>query len=674
MLVLVLFRPEFTLGWRDLPHVASLTLNRLDKTQATTMIDGLAGQEPLSRTTIDQIIAKTDGVPLFVEEVTKAVLETADRNAASSDDRAPGASPSFPVPHTLHESLMARLDQLAPMKAIAQTAAVIGREFRLDLLEAVASEPKREVHAAIDRLLASGLLYRSGQPGDHHFTFKHALVQEEAYASLLNAERRRLHGRIAGALSERFAAVAERAPEVVAHHYTQAGQTKTAIDCWFAAGRHASARSAFVEASTHFRVALDLALELPAASQRDELELRLQYSLGSALAVRKGFAAAETERAFTRARELYDRLEPSAQSLSVLNGLIGVHVARGEYEQCRKLAEEVLTHHKDDPAARLIGHRALGTALFVTGELSAAHIELQNTVDVYDVNVQAPLTLTVGHDSKVTALAYLSLASVLQFDIDNAVKHGRGAVAHGEYLQHPHSTCFGLSFLAGVHLLWRDPHAVFPVVERCAALAKEHGFTQWIAGGQMLAGWIRLELGDAGQAVADLRRGIETMEQTGALAWVQFARYLLGAALLEVGETNEADDVVSHELLRLAGTSGRWYEAAFHRVKGNVQRARGDFAAAEACLETAVSIAARQGTSLWQLRAANDLASLLHAQGRSGEARDLLAPLCASLRGGVGNKDLVSARAFLAGTAESGSSLKRPRSSPKSKPHKNGMR
>jgi class 3 adenylate cyclase/predicted ATPase len=645
MLVLVLFRPEFTPGWGDLPHVAVLTLNRLDRTQVAAMIDGLAGEEPLSRTTIDQIVAKTDGVPLFVEEMTKAVLETADRTTLSSDE-APSLA-SLPVPDTLHESLMARLDQLAPMKAIAQTAAVIGREFRLDLLEAVASEPKREVHAAIDRLLASGLLYRSGQPGDHHFTFKHALVQEEAYASLLNAERRRLHGRIAGALSEKFAAVAERAPEVVAHHYTQAGQTVTAIDCWFAAGRRASGRSAFVEASTHFRAALDLLLDLPAAPGRDELELRLQYSLASALAVWKGVAAAKTERAFTRARELYDRLEPSAQSLSVLNGLIGVHVARGEFEQCRTLAEEVLMRHRDDPTARLIGHRALGTSLFVTGDLSAAHVELQNTVDAYDVNLQRPLTLAFSHDSKVTALAYMSLASVLQFDIGNALKNGRNAVTHGECLQHPHSTCFGLSFLAGVHLLWRDPRAVMPVVERCATLAQEHGFTQWIAGGQMLSGWIRLELGDAGQAVADLRRGIETMEETGALAWVQFARYLLGAALLEVGEADEADDVVSRELLRLAGTSGRWYEAALHRIKGNAQRARGAFAAAEACYEKAMSVAERQGTSLWRLRAANDLASLLLAQGRSREVRNLLAPLCASLRSDTENKDLAAARAFL---------------------------
>ncbi len=234
MLVLVLFRPELTLPWTDHPHVTALTLNRLDRTLVAAMIEALAGQKPLSRATVDQIATKTDGVPLFVEEMTKAVLETANsetRNAADS----PGIAPTLPVPQTLHDSLMARLDQLASMKAVAQVAAVIGREFRLDLLEAIAAQPRSEVHAAIDRLLASGLLYRSGHLSDYNFAFKHTLVQEVAYASLLNAERRQLHGRIATALSRQFVAIAE--PELVAHHCTHAGQIWDAIGHWLEAGR-----------------------------------------------------------------------------------------------------------------------------------------------------------------------------------------------------------------------------------------------------------------------------------------------------------------------------------------------------------------------------------------------------------------------------------------------------
>ncbi len=632
MLVLVLIRPEFNLPWTDLPHVAGLTLNQFNKTEAAAIIEAVAGQDSLPRETIDQIVAKTDGVPLFVEEMTKAVLETSDRTTAGSGGKAHNAS-SLPVPDTLHESLMARLDQLASPKTIAQTAAVIGREFRLDLLEAVAKAPKSDVHAAIDRLLASGLLYRSGSLGDHHFTFKHALVQEEAYASLLHAERRRLHRQIAVALTERFTTIAERAPEIAAHHFTQAGQTRTAIDYWFAAGRQASERFAFIEAVTHFRTALDLAARLPAAPERDELEMNLQYSLGVALSVWKGFAAVETELAFARARELYGRVGPSAQSVSVLSGLISVQITRGEFEQCRNLAEEILTHaqFQDHPTALLIGHRALGISLFVTGELSAARVELQNAVDLYDMRLQGPPTFIFSHDAKVTALSYMALTAVLQFDFGNALKNGEDAVAHAEQLRHPHSSCFGLAFLGGVHLLQHNLGAVVPIVERYTSLAQEYGFTQWIAAGNLHTGWLRLEGGDARQAVADLSRAIETMEETGALTWVQFTRCLLGAALLEAGECDEAFDVINHEMLKLADTSGRWYEAELHRVSGNAQRLRGDLAAAETCYQAAVAIAERSGALLWQLRAENDLATLYQAQGRNDEARARLAPLYAHL-------------------------------------------
>jgi class 3 adenylate cyclase/tetratricopeptide (TPR) repeat protein len=639
MLVLVLVRPEFTLPWMDLPHVAGLTLNQFNKREAAAIIEAVAGQESLPRETIDQIVAKTDGVPLFVEEMTKAVLETSDRTTAGSGGKAHSAS-SLPVPDTLHESLMARLDQLESPKTIAQTAAVIGREFRLDLLEAVASAPKRDVHAAIDRLLASGLLYRSGNLGDHHFTFKHALVQEEAYASLLHAERRRLHRQIAVALTERFTTITERAPEIAAHHFTQAGQTRTAIDYWFAAGRQASERFAFIEASTHFRTALDLAARLPAAPERDGLEMHLQYSLGVALSVWKGFAAVETELVFARARELYGRVGPSAQSVSVLSGLISVHITRGEFEQSRNLAEEILTYtqFQDHPTALLIGHRALGISLFVTGELSAARVELQNAVDLYDMRLQGPLTFIFSHDAKVTALSYMALTAALQFDFGDALKNGEDAVAHAEQLRHPHSSCFGLAFLGGVHLLQGNLRAVVPIVERYTSLAQEYGFTQWIAAGHLQTGWLRLEVGDARQAVADLRRAIETMEETGALTWVQFARCLLGAALLEAGECDEAVDVINHEILKLAGTSGRWYEAELHRVNGNAQRLRGDLAAAETCYQAAIAAAERPGALLWQLRAENDLATLCQAQGRNDEARARLARLYAHLGRDVATK------------------------------------
>jgi class 3 adenylate cyclase/predicted ATPase len=656
MLVLALFRPELTLPWTDLPHVSALTLNRLDRTQVAAMIEAVSGRGPLSRTTADQIAAKTDGVPLFIEEMTKAVLETAGAGTAAS----PGVVPPLPVPDTLHDSLMARLDQLASsMKTIAQTAAVIGREFRLDLLETFATQSRSEVHAAIDRLLASGLLYRSGHLGDHNFTFKHSLVQEVAYSSLLNTERRELHGKIATALSEKFVKIAE--PELVAHHCTRAGQIGSAIEYWLAAGRQSSERSAFVEASTHLRTALDLAAKLPHSHERDRLELQLQHSLGSALAASRGFGNAEAGQAFARALELSDRFEPSAQAFSLLNGMIGVHVARGEFEQSRRFAEELLVRarHQNEPTAQLMGQRALGMSLFVIGELPAARIELQHAVDLYDMTLHGPLATVFSLDFKVAALAYMGLSAVLQFDIAEALKYGREAVAHAGELRHYPSICYGLAFLAGAHLLCRDADAVDPLVNRCTALAEEHGYVQWIAAAQMLGGWARLERGDARLALAKIRLALETMEETGAHLWIQFTRYLLACALIAADEPDEADEIVDRELIKLSGTSGRWYEAELHRIKGSAQRAGGNLAAAEACYGTAIAVAERQGALLCQLRAETDLASLRLSQGRSDEARARLAPLYASLSQDVESKDLVAARALLGETAKTGRGRRR---------------
>jgi predicted ATPase len=357
-----------------------------------------------------------------------------------------------------------------------------------------------------------------------------------------------------------------------------------------------------------------------------------------------------------RALDLSDRFEPSTQAVSVLNGVISIHLAQGEFEQSRRFAEELLVRarHQNDATARLMGHRGLGMSLFVIGELPASRIELQNAIDLYDVAVHGPMAPVVSQDFKVSTLAYMGLAAALQFDIGDAVKCSRDAVTHAEKLHHPHSLGYGLSFQAGAHLLWRDVDAVDPLIVRCATLGEEHGFAQWIAAGQMLAGWARLERGDARQALAEIRRSLATMEKTGAHLWVQFTRYLLASALLAAGETEEAAAVIEHELLSLAATSGRWYEAEFHRLRGNVQRMRGDLAAAEACYGSAILVAERQGALLWQLRAENDLAALRLEQGRTDEARARLAPLYASLCQDAASKDLAVTKRLLSDTGKKG--------------------
>jgi predicted ATPase len=647
MLVILLSRPELTLPWTDQAHISALTLNRLDRVQVASMIASLIEEGALAQAIQDQIVTKTDGVPLFVEEMTKAVLESAQRTAI---ERGADVPITLAVPDTLHDSLMARLDQLAPMKIVAQMAAVIGREFSIEVLQTIAPLKKRDVQAAIDRLLSLGLVYRSDHPAGENYIFKHALVQDEAYASLLRVERRALHRKIAEVLVSDLATASDVAAEIVAHHYTQADEPRTAIDYWLKAAQQASERSAFIEASSHLKAALDLLTTLPATRERDALELRLQHSRGSTLAAGRGFGADETSRTFKRALELCDRFEHSAQVFSVLNGLIGVHVARGEFEQSRDLAEELLARarQQDDLTARLMGHRALGMSLFLIGELRPARVHLLNSLELYDETRHGPLALIFSQDFKVSAQAYLGLASVLFGDINSALENGRDAVAHADHLRHPHSICYALAFLAGAHLLCRDPEPVLPLIERSMRLADEYGFALWTAAGQMLGGWARLEFGDAVLALTEIRHSLESLEATGALIWVQFARYLLAAALLRAGRYEDAVEVVDQELTKLVDTSGRWYEAELHRIKGNLLLARGaPDTAAEACYEKAIAVATRQGARLWQLRAENDLTRLRLARGRSAEARARLAPLHASFGEETAHRDVAEARMLL---------------------------
>jgi class 3 adenylate cyclase/predicted ATPase len=641
MLVIVLFRPELTLAWTDRPYITSLFINRLDRAQVALMIDSVPGAGALSRSIIGQIVAKADGVPLFVEEMTKAVIEAGATGGGrtTANLRSPLA-----VPDSLHESLMARLDQLASMKIAAQVAAAIGREFSLKLLEAVAPLSRRGVEAAIDRLLASGLVFQSGLPSQKNYTFKHTLVQDEAYASMLRDARRELHGKIAEVLSTESGEVSAATPELIAHHYTQSGQLNTAIEYWLKAGRQASERSAFVEASTHLQNALNVLATLPAAPERDKLELKLQHSLGSALAASKGFGAAETNQAFKRALELCNKIEGSTLTTSVLNGLIGVHVARGEFEQSRDLAEDLLARarRQEDPTPRLMGHRALGMSLFLIGELAPARDQLLNSLARH-----GPLPLAFSQDFKATAQAYLALASVLLGDIRGGLANGREAVTHAEQLRHPHSICYALSFWAGAYVLCRDPEAARPIAERTVALAHEYEFPLWLAGGQMLRGWSRFDLGDVEQGLAEIRQSVNALEAAGAPIWVQFARYLLAQALAKTDQTQEAMALVGQTLFEIGTTSGRWYEAELHRLKGDLLLDRGDSPAAENSYETAIAVSARQGARLWQLRATNSLGSLWRTQAKLARLHKRLAPLYASFDKEMMIADLKEAKVLL---------------------------
>jgi tetratricopeptide (TPR) repeat protein len=649
MLAVILVRPEFELSWADQPRTTTLAINRLDRKEVILMIESLAIEMLLPRNIIEQIVTKADGVPLFIEEITKAVLEAADRRTTEAA-RLLDFATILTVPDTLHESLMARLDLAAPMKRVAQVAALIGREFSLGLLKAVAGLSERDVHVAVDQLVESGLLFRSGET--NQFTFKHALVQDEAYASLLRDERRTFHAKAAEALCGNLTDMGKAVPEIIAHHYTQAGQIKPAIDYWMKAGRQASERFAFAEAGIHLQMAVKLLLELPASSKRDELELQLQHALGNVLIAVKGFGAAETSQAFGRALELCHKFEGWPQATTVISGMIGVHLMREEFEHAQTLARGLLqSTGRPDDAQRLMGHRALGTSLFYVGELTGACEHLNAAIELYDAVPQGPLATVFSQDQKATAQVYLALVSILLGDVNGGLALGHDAVAYAEHLRHPHSLAYVLAFLAGAYVLCNKPDAARPIAERGIALSGEHGFPLWRAGCGMMHGWTEVQLGDAQRGLAEIRDSMDALEVTGALTWVQFARYLLAQALMKTGQLRDAAQVVDQTLAALSGSTGRWYEAEFHRLRGDLLLGCNEPpGVAEASYEKAVTVAERQGSRLWQLRAVNALAALWHTQGKDLRAHSRLTQLCASFDEGVVSTDLERAKALLEAT------------------------
>ena len=349
VLLLITYRPEFSPPWPAQPHVSALALSRLGRREGAALVERVVRDKPLPDEVAAQIVAKTDGVPLFVEELTKTVLELGLLKDAGDHYELAGPLPPLALPSTLHDSLLARLDRLAPVKEIAQIGAALGREFSHALLAAVADRPEAELQAALDQLVAAELVYRRGTPPDVTYSFKHALVQDAAYGTLLKSRRQQLHAKIGSTLEERFPKTIDTAPELLAQHFTQAGQAERAIAYWRAAAQRASERSAHQEAVAHLGKGVELLRELPETQKRDRLELQLQISLGSVPVVIGGFAAAAAEEAYERARELAHKLDDQAELFTTTWGLWIVNQHRLRVNEGRALAKELLPWPSQEP-------------------------------------------------------------------------------------------------------------------------------------------------------------------------------------------------------------------------------------------------------------------------------------------------------------------------------------
>jgi class 3 adenylate cyclase/predicted ATPase len=650
ILLLITFRPEFTPPWPDDGHVATLVLRRLSQDQAWAVAGHVAADQTLPAEVTARIVERADGVPLFIEELTKAVVGSRLPQDGSGHGAPSGLSSRVAIPDTLRDSLMARLDRLAPVREVAQAAAIIGREFSYDLLAAVVLMPEGELRTALDQLVDADLVFERGNASQPGYAFKHALIRDAAYTSLLRARRRQLHAAIADALECRFPATAEAQPELVAHHYGAAGLAEQAIARWDKAARRAIERSGSVEAVAHLRRALDLLAGLPASRERDRRELGLRSTLGAQLAVTKGYSAPDVGAAFGRARALCQELGDAPELPPVLFGLWRYYLARARYPTSREMAEQCLALGEEIGNASLIlkANHALSWTSMALGQLGRAREHIEVTLRLYQPECHSPLAFVYGTDPGPHSRALLSWQLWLLGWPDQALAAGERALA--EARAHNHKVTLGVCqfYAALLHELRREPARVREVGAEGMAICREQGVGFYLALLTIMRSWALAQQGDV-DAIPSLRKGLASFLRTGALVLTPYLRAKLADAYRVAGRPDEALRVIDRALAAAERSQERWFEADLHRCRGELLLAgdEADRSGAEACFRRALDVARRTGARSFELRATMSLVRLWGQGGKRAEARDLLAPIYGWFTEGFATPDLTEAKQLL---------------------------
>jgi class 3 adenylate cyclase/predicted ATPase len=650
VLLVVTFRPEFQSPWTGQPQVTMLALNRLDRHDRAALVEQIAGGKALPDQVVAQIVDRADGVPLFVEELTKSVLESGLLREEADSYVLDRPLPPFAIPTSLHDSLMARLDRLASVRRVAQIGSAIGREFSYSLLRAVSHLPEDELQASLARLVASELVFQRGTPPDSVYSFKHALVQNAAHGSLLRSSRQQLHAQIAEALQAHSPELMDSQPELFAQHYAEAGLVEKSVTCWGRAGHSSAARSAMVEAAAQFQKALDQLALLPHTAERQQQELEFCCALGAVLQVVKGFAAPETGHVYARARELWEQLGSRSEFLQIPYGQSVYYLGRGELDRARRSDEDLLSlsRQRNDSTAVFLGHASCGRTLLFTGPLTSSRSHLEEALAIYDSIAHRALVHQIGIYAQVVSQAFLGIALFCLGFPDQALAQSSTAVAEARRLAHPPSLAGVLSLNAMLLSLDGDNAALDTHAEELMAVAAEQSFPYWRAHGNIYRGWAKVKNGDVTEGMSLLRGGLTAYRTTGVTSWMTHFIALLASAGEAAGRVEEAVTLLDDALQIVERTGERWLAAELNRRKGQLLLRQGHPEAAEELYRKALSIAEEQEAKLWELRAAASLARLRRDQGRRSEARDLLAPVYGWFTEGFATPDLVEAKALLA--------------------------
>ena len=657
VLLLVTFRPEFASPWIGRLHVTALTINRLVPHEVMALIDGIAGDRQLGDNIRRDIVERADGIPLFVEEMTKAVLE-AEGEGGAARTVAGVPSPALAVPASLHASLMARLDRLGSAKGVAKIGAAIGREFSHPLLALVARLPEPELAVALDRLIQSGLLSRRGAPPHATYVFKHALIQDAAYGTLLREPRRALHTRIAETIETQFPDIAESQLELLARHWTEAGLIEKAAHLWGKAGLRSLAHSALVEAEAQLTRALAQIDGLAGTPALRREQIKLQIGLANAQMQTRGYAARGTKSSLEQARTLILREEALGEPLedqfvlfSVLYGFWLTNLVAFDGSTLRELAAEFLAIAKKQEAnvPLMIGHRLVGTSSVLTGDLAEGRAHLDLAIALYIPSEHRSLATRFASDVRVNILASRSLGLCFLGYPDAARADADHALRDAREIGHAPTLMVALFWGTLTHLHCRDYATASAQLDELVALAHEKGTPFWKTLGRIVQGCVLVLAGYASDTVASIASSITAYRSTGSSHWMPLCLSILAKGHAQFDHFDHAWICIDEAIAAVEATGERWNEADVHRIAGEIALmlpAR-DTAEAQTHFERAIEIARAQQARFWELRAATSLARLWRDQGRRVEAHDLLAPVYCWFTEGFDTLDLKEAKALL---------------------------
>ncbi len=646
VLVLITFRPEFTLPWIGRPQVTLLSLSRLPPRQRAEMIAQVTGGKPLPKEIADEIVDRTDGVPLFVEELTKAVIESGILTETSDRYAITGPVAPLAIPTTLHASLLARLDRLAPTREVAQIGAALGRHFSHELISAVAPMPQHQLDDALAQLVSAELIFRRGMPPDAEYTFKHALVQDAAYGTLLRGRRQQLHARIAATLEDQFPEIKATQPELLARHCAEAGLAAKAVGYRLKAGQQALVREAMIEAEAQLRKGLGLVANMPDGAERLQYELDLQIALSIALIATQGYAAPAVAETHGRARELCERLDRPTQLVYLLAGECVGHLHRAELALACQLSKQILDlgEARNDAAVKFQGHLSSAVSWFFRGDFVAARAHAEQALALYD-----PAHAVLGPvDPQIRTLTYSFRLLMYLGYLDQARLRRHETLAQARQRTHAHTlaSVLGIALLCDAHIR-SDLAILLQRAEELAALCAEHAFPYWAAIAFCIRGWCLSASGRVEEGLELLTEALANIRATGAVTSVPFFLTMLAGALGNAGRPTEGLKQLNEAVRQIEATKECWSESDVHRVRGELLIAVGDAVVAEKSLYQAIGVARRQSAKLFELRAAASLARLWRDQDKRTEARDLLAPIYNWFTEGFDTPVLKDAKALL---------------------------